>query len=407
MKDTKCILPFIHLYSEPRGDVRACCIASSFEPKVNLKDMTIEEAFNSTQMKELRKDMLEGKRNKVCDVCYKKEDLNGHSPRLDFNSNQLWEIPKVEEDFSVKSDIQHIDIRFSNLCNFACRMCSHEFSSHWYETTKTINPSATKHTPKVLKIKDGIVDELIPHLKIIKSAYFAGGEPLIMPEHFQLLNWLYDNVEVDEETNKRKLSIHYNTNLSVIKYNEEDLVKLWRGFNRVFLSISCDGIGEVGEYQRVGFKHDKFIKNLKIIQKYFTPEEVSVPIHGLFYNFQYTTTIYNVYHIFDFISFMKDNNFITDESQIDFYHSWLPKSTSLNNLDESEKIRVLDFLNENLENISSEKTKREIQNIINFISSDSNIKGIDSNIVLYQYTKELDEIHNTDIEKINGVKLKI
>ena len=79
MSNTTCILPFVHLYSEPKGEMKPCCIASGFDEPLNLKTLTIEEAFNSPQMKELRKDMLEGKRNKVCDVCYKKEDLNNHS----------------------------------------------------------------------------------------------------------------------------------------------------------------------------------------------------------------------------------------------------------------------------------------------------------------------------------------
>ena len=66
----------------------------------------------------------------------------------------------------------------------------------------------------------------------------------------------------------RNLSIHYNTNLSVIKYDEESLIDLWRGFSRVYLSISCDGIGKVGEYQRTGFDTKRFEENLKTIKKY-------------------------------------------------------------------------------------------------------------------------------------------
>ena len=76
MSNTICILPFVHLYSEPKGEMKPCCIAAGFDEPLDLKTLTIEEAFNSPQMKELRKDMLEGKRNKICDVCYKKEDLN-------------------------------------------------------------------------------------------------------------------------------------------------------------------------------------------------------------------------------------------------------------------------------------------------------------------------------------------
>lgn len=371
MKDTKCILPFVHLYSEPRGEVKPCCIAAGFKPNpLNLKKMTYEEAFNSPQMKQLRKDMLEGKRNSVCNVCYKQEDMNGHSPRLDFNQNGLWEMPEVNEDYSVESQFQHIDIRFSNLCNFKCRMCTHEFSSHWFEDMDKEFPGYTKDHPKVLKISDTAVDDLIPHLSKIKSIYFAGGEPLIMPEHFKLLNWLYENVQIDEYTKKRKLSIHYNTNLSVIKYDEKSLIDLWKGFNRVYLSISCDGIGEVGEYQRVGFKHHTFIKNMNTIQKYFNPVSDKTGL-GYHYNFQYTTTRWNILHIFDFIDFMKDNNFINFEDEIDFTYAWTPQHASINNLSKKEKEDITEYLKNNLHRVDKEKTINEINYIVNFLNSNS------------------------------------
>lgn len=403
MSNTICILPFIHLYSEPKGEVKPCCIGGGFDNPLNLKTMSIDEAFNSDQMKQLRKDMLNGVRNKVCDVCYKQEDLNGTSPRIDFNNNQLWTQPEVKEDYSVEPQFQHIDIRFSNLCNFKCRMCTHEFSSNWYEDMDTFHDGYTKRHSKVMKVTDNIVDELIPHLNNIKSFYFAGGEPLIMPEHYKLLKWLYNNVEIDEHTEKRKLSIHYNTNLSVIKYNEEDLVKLWRGFNRVFLSISCDGIGKVGEYQRTGFKTETFVKNLNTIRKYFKPNAVSEGGHDLFYNFQYTTTIWNIYHIFDFISFMKQENFIECESQIDFYYSWVPHHTSLNNLTLPEKKKVLKFIEDNIHSIKSEKTIKEINNIANFVKSDGNIDSAEPNRVVLGYTQKLDKLHGTNGNDLDGV----
>lgn len=401
--ETFCILPFIHLYSEPKGEMKPCCIAGGFGTPLDLKQLTIDGAFNSPQMKELRKDMLEGKRNKVCDVCYKKEDLNGVSPRNDFNNNTLWELPNVNEDYSVETQFQHIDIRFSNLCNFKCRMCSHEFSSNWFEDYGKISPGYTNGKPKVMKVSDTIVEDLIPHLKNIKSFYFAGGEPLIMSEHYKVLKHLYDNMPVIEQHwgDKRHLSIHYNTNLSVITYDEQSLVELWEGFDRVFLSISCDGIGEVGEYQRVGFQHNRFVENLKTIQKYFTPQSPYAGGMGMQYNFQYTTTIWNVYHIFDFIKFMTDNKFITSTEHIDFYYAWNPENVSLNNISKSEKERVIKFLKDGMETITSNKTIDELNNLINFINSDQNIDNPIEMVV--GFTKKLDDLFKTNANSLNGI----
>ena len=65
MSLTYCKLPFLHLYSQADGELKPCCIAGGFDDPVNLKKMSIESAFNSPQMKELRKDMLEDKPKEV------------------------------------------------------------------------------------------------------------------------------------------------------------------------------------------------------------------------------------------------------------------------------------------------------------------------------------------------------
>lgn len=414
MNKAYCILPFIHLYSQPDGELKPCCIAGGFDNPINLKKMSIEEGFNSKQMKDLRKDMMEGVRNKVCDVCYKQEDETGHSPRLDFNSNSLWDSPIVEIDYSVPSDFQHVDIRFSNLCNFKCRMCSHGFSSAWYEDFKKFRPLGMEERDKVMKVTDTIVEDLIPHLSEIKSFYFAGGEPLIMSEHYKLLKYLYDNMALEpfinrnKDTNEviefesRNLSIHYNTNLSVIKYDEQSLIDLWKGFFRVFLSISCDGIGEVGEYQRTGFNTKKFEKNLEIIKKYAKPAVPSEPVIGISYNFQYTTTIMNVYHIFDFIEYMLDKSHIRTSDEIDFYYAWSPDELALNNISDDDKTSVIKFLENNKKNYSK-KTKTELENMICFIKNGSQTdEQLQKRI---RYINDIDDLHGGKFKNVSKIKI--
>jgi hypothetical protein len=224
-----------------------------------------------------------------------------------------------------------------------------------------------------------------------------------MPEHYKVLKHLYDNLPIKNQDwgNVRPLSIHYNTNLSVITYDENSLIELWKGFDRVFLSISCDGIGKVGEYQRIGFLHDRFVTNLESIRKHFRPESPHMGGFGLMYNFQYTTTIFNVYHIFDFIKFMQDNKFIETSAHIDFYYAWNPSYTSLNNLTESEKLRLTEFLEEGINGLTEQKTIDEIRDIIKFLNSAPHFEGsVDG---LLHYVKELDKLNNTDVNTLNGV----
>lgn len=417
MSDTFCILPYIHLYTEPKGEMKPCCIADGFDEPLNLRAMSIENAFNSPQMKQLRKDMEEGKRNKACDVCYKREDATGHSPRVDvFNTNDMWTKPELGEDYSAPSDFQHIDIRFSNLCNFKCRMCNHDFSSNWYEDMQKIRPDNVREK-KVIKATDTIVEDLIPHLSKIKSFYFAGGEPLIMPEHYKVLNYLHKNFpkvkfytheSPEPFMEKVDISIHYNTNLSILRFEKTNLIPIWKDFKQIFLSISCDGIGKVGEYQRTGFNTEIFEKNLKEIKKHFRPVNIQTSEgHGLKYNFQYTTTNMNAYHIFDFIEYMLENEHITESGQIDFYYAWSPNEFALSKILPSEKKKLKKFLNTNKTKYSK-KTITEIDSMINFMMDSDINQDSDKRGNFYEtelYIRQLDKIHGGKFEEISPIKL--
>jgi len=418
MSDTSCILPYIHLYTEPKGEMKPCCIADGFDEPINLKKMSIEDGFNSPQMKQLRKDMGEGKRNKACDVCYKREDATGTSPRAMFNANTLWQMPEVKEDFSVPTDFQHIDIRFSNLCNFKCRMCNHDFSSNWYEDMKIIRPDNVRAT-KVLKATDTIVEDLIPHLSKIRSFYFAGGEPLIMPEHYKVLKHLHTNFpklkfytheSPDPYMEKIDISIHYNTNLSILRFEKTNLIPIWKDFKQIFLSISCDGVGKVGEYQRTGFSTETFEKNLKEIKKHFRPVNVQANEgHGLKYNFQYTTTIMNVYHIFDFIEYLTENNHIIDSTNIDFYYAWSPLEVALSQISTDEKEKAINFINKHKEKYP-QKTQDELNAMIDFMKSDMTIGWeVDDSSKKSgreDYIRKMESVHGGKFEEISPIKLR-
>jgi MoaA/NifB/PqqE/SkfB family radical SAM enzyme len=397
---TLCILPFIHFYTQPDGEVKPCCIAGGFDNKQLLSKYSIEEIWNSEEYKKLRQDMLDGTRNKVCDICYKKEDAGEYSPRNMYNDNTKYTMPIVNNDYSVKTSFQHIDIRFSNLCNFKCRMCNHAFSSDWYEDSKKIKVDgryiySTSHNSKVIEASETIIEDILPYISDIKSVYFAGGEPLINDNHYKLLKWMSGDSNLC-----KNVSIHYNTNLSILKYKNYDFLKYWIKFERVHVSISCDGIGKVGEYQRVGFKHDKFIKNLKKLQKQATPLSTSSPASGVYYSFQYTVTLFNIEHIFDFIDYMKFNKFIDSEDCIDFYYAMDPIFT-VNNINDDDKKRITDMFGEKMKNISSEKTINQLKALLNYMNSPPTFYNLVGELV-----NKLDKLHGTSYTDVTTIRIK-
>ena len=78
---TFCMFPWIHLNATPKGDIYPCCSNDYTNPIGNAKDMSLKEAFNTDYMKQLRLDMLAGKKSEICNFCYSHEKAGPHSFR--------------------------------------------------------------------------------------------------------------------------------------------------------------------------------------------------------------------------------------------------------------------------------------------------------------------------------------
>jgi radical SAM protein with 4Fe4S-binding SPASM domain len=307
MSDKKCILAYTALYVAPNGNVQPCCISKPFKsnPKFN-QFSSIEEIYNSEPFKNLRKQMDDGIEPEECDYCFKK----GHKLMTNWNKNweAKWKEDLYNDDYSINS-LQYLDIRFSNLCNLKCRMCSVGLSSSWHDDI--VELTGNKNIPKHINIGEDAVYKFTPNdLKNIKHLYFAGGEPFITDEFFSFIE-MFD-VEV-----ARNIDVYINTNLSTLFYKKEFILDKLKKFRKITIGASCDGYGKIGEYQRTNFSHNKFFSNFKNLIEYsksYTNFKIEV---------EYTITIINVFHIFDFIDYMK-SNFKLSENDIHFHYAITP-----------------------------------------------------------------------------------
>ena len=124
--------------------------------------------------------------------------------------------------------IKYWDIRFSNLCNMACRSCGTWFSSNWYEDHKKLTGAPPNHA-KIMKAGrsgNDIWEQLLKQFDHVEQFYFAGGEPIIMEEHLRIL----------KELDKRKMyhvRLIYNTNFSKSHFKGSDIFELWNKFDSV------------------------------------------------------------------------------------------------------------------------------------------------------------------------------
>jgi len=251
---TFCMYPWIHLHAYPTGEAYPCCHAEmAVGPVGNCHQDSLKTIANSEGMRTLRNNMLTETQSPACNRCYEQEESGFFSGRQSANKHHghhIEETYATNEDGSVDNfTMTYWDIRFSNLCNLKCRSCGHIFSSQWYQDqAKLAGPDwASKH--KVLNIagrhKTDMWEQLQPHLDYVEQIYFAGGEPLIMEEHYLILEEL-------ERRGRFDVRLIYNTNFTDVRLKNRLVFDYWKKFDSVSVGASLDDMGPRAEYIRKG-----------------------------------------------------------------------------------------------------------------------------------------------------------
>tara|TARA_B110000977_G_scaffold24398_1_gene29724 strand:+ start:37377 stop:38675 length:1299 start_codon:yes stop_codon:yes gene_type:complete len=303
-----CILPWIHMHPWPDGRVFTCCLSEQDTPIGNLNDMDLDECYNSDIMNSFRLDMLDNKKVSNCNRCYELEEVGHDTLRKRSNDEFIFEKYGLHEDKSpivqqTKLDgsldevhLTYMDIRFSNICNMRCRTCGPDLSSQWFEEAVD---SKFNRTPeqKVLQIRKGntaFMEQFDPYLHTVEKIYWAGGEPLLMDEHWYIMNKLV-------ELGRTDVRIFYNTNFSKLTYKQEDAVELWKKFEHVSIGASLDAGWEKAEYLRKGTVWADTLANRERLKQ-------ELPQHD--FNISCTVSIFNVLDVCDFYRKLCEIEFI-------------------------------------------------------------------------------------------------
>ena len=296
LKDSKtfCIYPWIHMHTYPTGETWPCCHAEmSAGPVGTTKEKSLIELANSERMRQLRLDMLDETQNSYCTRCYEQEESGFFSGRKSANKHHGHHIGRVAhtnlhtgafDDFNMT----YWDVRFSNLCNLKCRSCGHIFSSQWYKDQIALaGPEYAKNNKQLNyagKFELDLLEQVLEHIDYVEQIYFAGGEPLVMEEHYIILEELINRGRTD-------VRLIYNTNFTQIKLKDKSALAYWKKFSNVSIGASLDAMGSYAEYIRAGTKWSDVEKNIEDLRK-------ECP-HVDFY-VSATLSIFNALHITDF-----------------------------------------------------------------------------------------------------------
>jgi len=246
-----CPMPWSGLMYNFDGNVKNCIRSAS--PIGNIQHDTIRNIVNGPLNVATRDAMLNNQPGVRCHPCY---DLEKGKNSFDIISDRVFylrELKAVPLELyrdSLKFDLQTVDVRWSNLCNFSCVYCGPEFSSKWASEL-----AVNIKTPDDIK-KDNFKKYIFENTEKLKHVYLAGGEPLLMKENLEFLQLL-------KEKNP-DVNLRINTNLSKVDTNIFELIC---GFKHVHWTVSVESTEEEYEYIRYGGKWEDFLNNLKIIQQ--------------------------------------------------------------------------------------------------------------------------------------------
>ena len=280
-----CLAPFVHTYLSPITERRMCCAsrepAQNFEQYIDTESgtgkytpITLNEHWNSEHMKSVRRRMMAGDTLPECEVCNDKL-LNTDVYRSYFNQLFAHKYNEAIEStdstgFTTMTPVSW-DYRFSNLCNFKCRMCGDMLSSAWETEQRThnmidyTNPKNNWMRPEVKRQIEQFQDQQVEQEfskaveeHRVEEVYWVGGEPLMYEQHWRYMKRIIDLGDGPG------VYARYNTNLSRVSYRGVDLyrdilskVRDWQ------ICASLDGTGAIGEYIRTGLDYNQWLENFR------------------------------------------------------------------------------------------------------------------------------------------------
>jgi organic radical activating enzyme len=275
-----CPMPWTGLMYNFDGKVKNCIRSVRTMPIGNIQDNPIDQIVSGTENINRQSSIVNQQPVPSCHTCY---DLERGKKGFEIISDRVFYIRELKK-VPVSTyqpgnfNLQTIDVRWSNLCNFACVYCGPEFSSKWGNELKTQTITPTDDQQEKFK------QYIYQHATDLKHVYLAGGEPLLMKENLELLQKLNPEVQ-----------LRINTNLSKVDTQVfEEICK----FKNVHWTISVETIEHEFEYIRYGGKWIDFLDNLNIINKLN---------HKITFNMLYFLLNYN--SIFGCVDYFKQMGF--------------------------------------------------------------------------------------------------
>lgn len=243
--DNFCSVPWNHIKVDMSGDIYTCVAGKE---KLGDLSMSLEEVLTNNRLQTIRNSLSNDTVPRNCSGCRTLENNDYLYVRGLYNP--MFQSSPVDYDDNSAFTLSGLDLHWGSTCNLKCITCwSKQSSSIAQEEGMPILNTPTDQADK-------LIDHIVQNQTTIKEIYLSGGEPTLIKHNLRLLKQLRKDLN---------FVIRINTNMMFDADNQ--IINEIKKFPNVLFTISVDEMNERYNYIRRGANWDKFIHNLKELQK--------------------------------------------------------------------------------------------------------------------------------------------
>lgn len=374
IKDNYCPLPWTSLYHQ-LGTNSPCHCVRGFTL------MSPNEYTQSEQRLSLKNSFEKNEFPSACHMCPSREKMGLKSTRKEairfFNETYNVEKFKVEDDIK----FLRFELRFSNLCNYKCRMCEPYSSS---EIAKEMLANGEISGNTVIRSSQQDIEELKALSHNLRSLCLTGGEPFLIKEYYDFLDYL---IEQDLASN---IEVEIFTNCSV--YNDKLISKLMK-FKSVRFVVSIDGVGKTAEYIRHGCD-------------WKTVRENALKFAKLPFNFYFNTAIsqYTLLDVSNLAKFLIELYEVNNTIKTKCYSVIAPADLHFMNMPIHHRAKAFSEIDEAVRILTPSNFDIFNKEILGMKENISSRDPVDPDAYV-RFTKKYDALRNENFEDVFGISL--
>jgi organic radical activating enzyme len=298
---------------DPDGAVTLCCqshhkIFDDAGRPLNAQSHTIQEIWNSSGMKDIRRRMAAGEQLPHCDACFNNERYGRGSYRL--GSNKAWlgdhrkaqsiraMIAESRDGEATRSPV-YFDLRLGNICNLKCTACKPLYSSQierdpihgkWVVDAPYTRLPSRFDSQEEWWDTDKLLGEIVSISDNLAEIQLAGGEPTINKTQIALLKELCDSGRAAD------IDLHVVTNLSNVR---PQVYEIFSRFRSLKVDLSIDGCESTYEYVRFPGKWSSLTRNIARLREIRPDVQMGI---------NFVLQAINAYNLFDFMEWSETAN---------------------------------------------------------------------------------------------------